>query len=69
MRDRVQILLLILSKFKRINYLLFSLKSSENLWSSVDFMGNRSLLIHVNSLKIRSEFEDNPEVAWQKGKI
>ena len=69
MGDRVQILLLILSKFKRINYLLFSLKSSENLLSSVDFRGNRSSLVHLNSLKIRSEFEDNPEVAWQKAKI
>ena len=31
----------ILSKFERINELLLPLKSSENLWFSDDFRGNR----------------------------
>ena len=37
-RDRLEISLLILSEFKRINYLLFSLKSSEK-WFSGDSGG------------------------------
>ena len=41
-KDRLQISLLILSEFKRINWLLFPLKSSENLWFSDDFRENRS---------------------------
>ena len=42
LRSCCHILLLTLSEFKRINYLLFSLKSSENLWFSDDFRENRS---------------------------
>ena len=53
--DRLQNLLLILGEFKRINWLLFSQKSSEKLLFSGDSMGNKSLLIHLNSLNIRSE--------------
>ena len=41
-RDRLQGLLLILSKFKQTNYLLFPLKSSENHTFSDDFRENRS---------------------------
>ena len=40
-RNCLQISLLILSKFKQINKLLFALKSSENLWLSDDFRGDR----------------------------
>ena len=53
-----QILLLILSEFKRINELLHPLKSFENLWFSDDFgggRGNRSSLIRLNSRIIGSE--------------
>ena len=39
---RRQISFLILSKFKRINEFLFTLKSSENLWLFDDFRWNRS---------------------------
>ena len=38
--DRLQISFFILSKFKRINYLLLPLKSSENRKFSDDFRGN-----------------------------
>ena len=38
----LDILLLILSKFRRINQILFPMKSSENLWFSDEFRGNRS---------------------------
>ena len=41
-RDRLQLSLLIFSQFKRINKLLFPLKSSDNLWFSYDFRGDRS---------------------------
>ena len=41
LRNRLQILLLILSKFKQINWLLFPLKPSENLCLSDIFSGNR----------------------------
>ena len=41
-RDHLQISLLSLSKFNRIHYLLFPLKSSENRRFSDDFTGNRS---------------------------
>ena len=37
LRDRCQISLLILSKFKQINQLRFPLKSSENLWFPDEF--------------------------------
>ena len=40
-RDCRQILLLILNEFKRINELLFPMKSSENLWFSVGLSENR----------------------------
>ena len=39
---RLQISFLILSEFKWINWLLFHLKSSENLWFADDFRGNIS---------------------------
>lgn len=42
LKDRLQILLPILSEFQRINQLTFSLKLSENHRSSDDFMGNSS---------------------------
>ena len=54
-RDRHQIQLLISSKFKWINWLLFPLKSSENPRFSDDFKGNRSWLIRLNSLTIRGK--------------
>ena len=54
-RDHLQILLLILSKFNRINQLLFPLKSSENSRLFDAFRGNTSLLIRLNSLNIRSK--------------
>ena len=55
LKDRLRIVLLILSEFKLITQLLFPLKSSENLWLSDDFRGNRSELIGLNSLNISSE--------------
>ena len=56
--DRLQICVLILSEFKRINLLLFPLKSSENL----RFQGEQKL---INSLKfirliLETKFEDDP---------
>ena len=42
LKDRLQILLPILSEFQRINQLTFSLKLSENHRFSDDFMGNSS---------------------------
>ena len=42
-RDRLQIPFLILGGFKRLNQLLFPLKSSENQRFSDDVRGNRSL--------------------------
>ena len=53
LRDRLQILPLMLSEFKGTDLLLFSLKSSENLRFSGDFRMNRSDLIHLNSINIR----------------
>ena len=47
-RDYLQILLLVLSKFKRIDKLLLSPKSPENRRGFDDFRGNRRLLIHFN---------------------
>ena len=44
---------------KRINKLLFPLKSSENLLFSDDVRGNRSLLICLNWLYVKSKFGDN----------
>ena len=40
--DCLQILLLRLTEFKGINYLMFRLKSSGNLWFSDVFMGSKS---------------------------
>ena len=48
-----QISLLSRSQFKRINELQFSLKSSENLWSSDNCGGNWKL---INSLKLANLF-------------
>ena len=45
--NRLQILPLILNEFKRLNSLLFPLKSSENLQFSNNFRGNRSKLIRL----------------------
>ena len=53
--DRLQISLLILSEYNRINELIVPLKSSENLWFSNDFRENRSKFIHLKSLNIREE--------------
>ena len=53
--DLRQILLLILSEFKWIYWLLFSQKSSENLWFCNDFRTNRIKLIRLTSPKVRSE--------------
>ena len=54
-RDRRQSSLLILREFNRRNKLLFPLKPSENHWFSDDLKGNRSSLIRLNLLNIRSE--------------
>ena len=43
----------LLSEFKETNQLLFPLESSDKF--SDDFRGNRSKLIHLNSLSIRSK--------------
>ena len=53
-RDFLLILLDILSEFKRINQLLFPLKLPENGRFFDDFLGNRSSLICLNLLNIRS---------------
>ena len=55
-RSRHQISLLILSEFKRINQLLFPLKSPENQRFSDDFRGDKSKLIPSKSFNIRSKF-------------
>ena len=55
LQDRFQILFLMLREFTGINPLLHSLKPSENVWFSDDFMGNRSELFHLNLLNIRSQ--------------
>ena len=47
-RDRLHILLLILSEFKRIIYLLFPLKSSVNKRFSDDFRVDRISLVRLN---------------------
>ena len=52
-KNRLQILLLIISGFKRINSVLFDLKSPENFSSGNHFMQNRSSLIRLNLLNIR----------------
>ena len=51
-KDHLHISLLILSEFQPIKLLLFPL---ENLWHFDDYSGNRSYLIYLNSLNIRSE--------------
>ena len=56
-RDRRQILCLTLSKFSKINLLLFPLKSLGNLWFSIDFRGIRSLVIQ---LMLEAKFGDDP---------
>ena len=43
------------SEFYWVNWLLFPLKSSENLWFAYNLWENRSPLIRLNSLNIRSE--------------
>ena len=54
-RDRLQISLLTLRKFKRINQTLFPLKSLENQRFSDGFRGNRGWLIRLNLLNTKSE--------------
>ena len=54
-KESSQIPLLILSKFKQINELLFPRKSSKNLPFSGNFSGNRSWLMRLNSLNISSK--------------
>ena len=51
--DHLQMLFSILSEFERSNQLLFLLKSSENLWFSGDFRGNKTWLIRSNSRNIK----------------
>ena len=53
--SRIKIMLLRLSEFKWINWLLFPLKSSENQWFFNHFRGNKSWWIRINSLDIKSE--------------
>lgn len=48
-------MILIWNKFKRINYILFPLKSSENVRFSDGFIRNISYLIRSNSLNVRIE--------------
>ena len=55
-RDRRQILRQILSQSKRIDQLLFPLKSSESPWFSDDFRGNRSWLIHSSLTVLNLQF-------------
>ena len=57
---RRQILILMWSYFKRVNYLLFHLKSSKNHKFPDDFKGNRNSWIHLNLLSIRSK------IWWRK---
>ena len=51
----VSIAFLKISEFRQHNWLLFPLKSSENLRFSDDFRENRSQLIRLNSVNNRSE--------------
>ena len=53
-RNRRLISPLILSEYKWIKQVLFPLKSSENIWFSDDFRGNRSQFINLNSVVIRT---------------
>ena len=55
-RDRLQISLLVLTEFKWLNWLLFPLKSSENLGFLMIFMANRSFLI---PLILEAKFGDD----------
>ena len=49
-------------KWIKVNILPFLLKQSGNIWVSDDFMENRSELVHLNSLSIRSNI-------WQWSKM
>ena len=60
LKDYLQISLLILSQFEQINELLFPLKSSDNRRFSDDFGRNWTSLIRLNSINVRSTFEDDP---------
>ena len=57
LKDRFQISLLVIIEFKQINEIKFysPLKSLEILGFSDGFIGNRSELICLNSINIRSE--------------
>ena len=50
-----QLSLLMISKSKELDTLLLPLKFSENLLFSDNYMGDKSLLIHLNSLNVRSK--------------
>ena len=52
-RNHLQILLLILRKFKRLTDFCSPLKSWKNLWFPLHFRGNKSLLIRLNLLNIK----------------
>ena len=54
-RDHLQISLLILRKFKQINRLIFPLESSENQRFANNFRRNRSYVICLKTLNIRSK--------------
>ena len=54
-RDRHQISFLTLIKFRRINQLLFPLKSLQNIRISDDFRGSGCYLIRLNLINIGSE--------------
>ena len=60
LKDYLQISLLILSQFEQINELLFPLKSSDNRRFNDDFGRNWTSLIRLNSINVRSTFEDDP---------
>ena len=56
-RSHLQISLVTLTEFKRINEPLFCLESSENSWCPYDFRGN--YFTPLNWLDIRSEIGDD----------
>ena len=60
-RDRCHILFLILSEFKRSNYLLFHLKSWENQKFSGDFRGNNSRELMWYQ---KRDLETTPKIIW-----
>ena len=67
--DRLLMSLLILRKFERITSFLCPLKSLENQRFSEDFRGERSSLIRLNSLNIRSIIWKRSFIIYQTGSI